>query len=91
MIASISVRKGQHGAGFGDKGPEHVFVHFSMIEREEIGQSLCSTVFLALRGHLVMIGQPDNAAGYRRGPAKPILLFDQADRGAGFMRGQCRR
>ena len=35
-----------------------------------------------------MIGQPDNAAGYRRGSAKPILLLYQPDRGTGFMRRQ---
>ena len=35
-----------------------------------------------------MIGQPDHAAGNRGGSAKPVLLFDQPDRGTGFVRRQ---
>ncbi len=35
-----------------------------------------------------MIGQPDHTAGDRGGPAEPVLLFDQLNRGAGFVRSQ---
>jgi len=35
-----------------------------------------------------MVGQPDHTAGNGGGPAEPVLLFDQPDRGAGFVRSQ---
>ena len=77
-----------HLAGFGDKGSEHRFVHFAMVERPEIGERLGGAVRLALRGHLLVIGQPDHAAGNCRGTAQPVLFLDQPHRGTGFVRCQ---